>query len=250
MRALLGILFCVLATLAWAAHNETPVNPSASILGGIESIAATTNQWIDSISTSGVPHQSQPGFSNLSGSQTCAQRPALTGDVTAPSGSCTTTFANAPNGSTINDAILKPFVVSTSELDASNNTLATVSGLTITLAAGKTYNCHGHLSTTSSATAGLKVAINAAGGSLTATSSSFTAIAFNAATVDSNVTSTALGNLTNSALVVTDVLLDGAIVVNAGGTINVQAAQSVTTSGSSNTAKVFINSTFSCVRVN
>jgi hypothetical protein len=46
-------------------------NPSASTLGGIESIAAIAHQWIDSISTSGVPHQSQPATSDLS-------------DVTAP----------------------------------------------------------------------------------------------------------------------------------------------------------------------
>jgi len=46
-------------------------NPSATTLGGIESIVATAHQWIDSISTSGLPHQSQPATSDLS-------------DVTAP----------------------------------------------------------------------------------------------------------------------------------------------------------------------
>jgi hypothetical protein len=51
--------------------NPIPANPSASTLGGIESIAAIAHQWIDSISTSGVPHQSQPATSDLS-------------DVTAP----------------------------------------------------------------------------------------------------------------------------------------------------------------------
>jgi hypothetical protein len=43
-----------------------PPNPSASALGGIESIAPTAHQWIDSISTSGVPHQSQPATTDLS----------------------------------------------------------------------------------------------------------------------------------------------------------------------------------------
>jgi len=42
-------------------------NPTASTLGGIQSTAAVTNQWIDSISTAGVPHLSQPAFSNISG---------------------------------------------------------------------------------------------------------------------------------------------------------------------------------------
>jgi hypothetical protein len=48
-----------------------PPNPTASTLGGIESIAAIAHQWVDSISTSGVTHQSQPATSDLS-------------DVTAP----------------------------------------------------------------------------------------------------------------------------------------------------------------------
>lgn len=42
-------------------------NPSASTLGGIQSAAAVSNQWIASISTSGVPALSQPAFSNISG---------------------------------------------------------------------------------------------------------------------------------------------------------------------------------------
>jgi hypothetical protein len=46
-------------------------NPSASTLGGIESIVALAHNWIASIDTSGVPHQSQPATSDLS-------------DVTAP----------------------------------------------------------------------------------------------------------------------------------------------------------------------
>jgi hypothetical protein len=47
-----------------------PPNPTASTLGGIESIAAVAHQWIDSISTAGAPHQSQPAFSDLSGTPT------------------------------------------------------------------------------------------------------------------------------------------------------------------------------------
>lgn len=43
-------------------------NPSASTLGGIESFAAVSNQWIRSISTAGVPSSSQPNFTDLAGS--------------------------------------------------------------------------------------------------------------------------------------------------------------------------------------
>jgi hypothetical protein len=46
-------------------------NPSASTLGGIESMAALAHNWIAAIDTSGVPHQSQPATTDLS-------------DVTAP----------------------------------------------------------------------------------------------------------------------------------------------------------------------
>lgn len=64
--------------------------PTASALGGIQSITSASNNWISYIDTSGVPHQSQPAFSNLTGSATCAQLPALTGDTTSSAGTCAT----------------------------------------------------------------------------------------------------------------------------------------------------------------
>lgn len=48
-------------------------NPSASTLGGVESALAVTHQWINSISTSGVPALSQPAFTDISGVCTIAQ---------------------------------------------------------------------------------------------------------------------------------------------------------------------------------
>ena len=42
-------------------------NPSASTLGGVQSAAAVSHQWINSISTSGVPQLSQPAFTDISG---------------------------------------------------------------------------------------------------------------------------------------------------------------------------------------
>jgi len=52
-------------------------NPSASTLGGVESLALTTSQWINSISTSGVPVASQPAFTDISGQATLAQFPNI-----------------------------------------------------------------------------------------------------------------------------------------------------------------------------
>lgn len=40
--------------------------PSASTLGGIQSIVSLAHNWIAYIDTSGVPHQAQPAFSDLS----------------------------------------------------------------------------------------------------------------------------------------------------------------------------------------
>ena len=57
-----------------ASAGQLP-NPSSSTLGGIESFAAITHQWIRSISTSGVPAASQPDFSDLTGSVAASQLP-------------------------------------------------------------------------------------------------------------------------------------------------------------------------------
>jgi hypothetical protein len=51
-------------------------NPSASTLGGIQSITSLAHNWIASISTLGVPVQAQPAFTDISGTATAAQVPA------------------------------------------------------------------------------------------------------------------------------------------------------------------------------
>jgi hypothetical protein len=57
-------------------------NPSATTLGGVESIAAVAHNFLTSISTSGVPTQAQPAFTDISGQATTAQLPTLTsGDI-------------------------------------------------------------------------------------------------------------------------------------------------------------------------
>jgi hypothetical protein len=59
-------------------------NPSASTLGGIESYLAVNHQWINAISTSGVPASTQPACGDLSNAAT----------------SCSTDATNASNIST------------------------------------------------------------------------------------------------------------------------------------------------------
>lgn len=41
--------------------------PTSTTIGGVRSIAPVAHEWIDSISTSGVPHLSQPAYSDLTG---------------------------------------------------------------------------------------------------------------------------------------------------------------------------------------
>lgn len=50
-------------------------NPSSSSLGGVQSIASVSHDWIFYIDTSGVPHLSQPGFTDISGRATSSQVP-------------------------------------------------------------------------------------------------------------------------------------------------------------------------------
>lgn len=48
-------------------------NPSSSTLGGVQSIAVVANNFLTGISTSGVPTQAQPTFSNISGTLPTSQ---------------------------------------------------------------------------------------------------------------------------------------------------------------------------------
>jgi hypothetical protein len=148
----------------------------------------------------------------------------------------------------VNDPINSGFKVSTSTLTKTSDTaLATIPGLSVALTAGKTYYIQGHLTGSSGAVGGIKLAMVASGG-LTATSISVSAAVYNSSSAGGIGTSVALDSLMYGGNVIfTDIYIDGAIVVNAGGTINLQAAQ--TTSDGTPTV-VLLNSTFSCVRVN
>lgn len=171
-----------------------------------------------------------------------------TTDPGAANLSVTGSVAAAASGSNLGDQIRPNYVTCTTQLDkTSNTTLATATGLTVTLVAGKTYAVEGWLSTTAGASGGLKIALVAAA-SLSATSCRFQALAFNGTTLVANTTVTALGsNIVANTAVITDVYIKGSIVVNAGGTINVQMAQNVSNGTPSS---IFAGSDFSAVRIN
>jgi hypothetical protein len=76
-----------------ATASQIPT-PTASTLGGIESITSLAHNWIAYIDTSGVPHQSQPSFTDISGAASTAQIPA----APLASGSSTGNTLTAPYG--------------------------------------------------------------------------------------------------------------------------------------------------------
>lgn len=137
-------------------------------------------------------------------------------------------------------------VYSTAQVDVtSSTTLVTVTGLTRTLAAGKVYQCSGHLYGTAGGSGGVKVAL-VADSTLTATSSRFTGLLYNGTTLSTNTSTTSLGNLAANTAAFTDLYIEGIIVVNVGGVLSVQAAQNA----SNGTAtSVYANSDFGCIRL-
>lgn len=80
----------VAAAPAWDTLTGSDLpNPSASTLGGIQSLAAVAHKWINTISTSGVPSATQPAFSDISGSIANTQCTAPTVQVFTTSGAGT-----------------------------------------------------------------------------------------------------------------------------------------------------------------
>lgn len=69
-------------------------NPTASTLGGVESIAASPHNWINSISTSGVPSLSQPAASDLSNGVTGSGSVVLSAGTLAITTGKTATVSN------------------------------------------------------------------------------------------------------------------------------------------------------------
>ena len=74
--------------------------PTATTLGGVQSIAPVTSEWVSGISTSGVPTLSQPYFFNLGGSLGPTQFPAVTGDTQIAAGTTVSTTSKI-NGTSV-----------------------------------------------------------------------------------------------------------------------------------------------------
>lgn len=115
----------------------------------------------------------------------------------------------------------------TSQFDKTDTTLADITGLSVTVTAGKTYAFRATLPITASAGGGHKVAI---GGTATATAIIYQTISINNASAGALVVAdrhTALGGASGEASGATEIscTLEGTITVSAGGTLTVQFAQ-------------------------
>jgi hypothetical protein len=113
------------------------------------------------------------------------------------------------------------------DFDTGNSTtLANITGLSVTLAAGRTYSFVAELYTTSDVAAGVKFAI---GGTATATAIVYEAIVHNAGVLVAQTRATALATEVGAvtAVTVAKCTITGTITVNAAGTLTVQMAQNV-----------------------
>jgi hypothetical protein len=117
-------------------------NPSATTLGGIQSLAAVASNWINAISTSGVPSATQPAFSDLSGSIAAGQIPAAIITPGMQANATASTLRGNPTGSaaTLSDITLGPALsFNVSELRSRTPIwLATSAGTALTASAALT----------------------------------------------------------------------------------------------------------------
>lgn len=83
-------------TSVWADSTSKTfkaINDAGTLSTTVIADTGASNNFLTAISAGGVISKAQPAFSNLSGSATCAQLPAFTGDVTTSAGSCAHTLA-------------------------------------------------------------------------------------------------------------------------------------------------------------
>lgn len=88
-------------------------NPSSSTIGGVQSAAAVTSNWINSISTSGVPSLSQPAFTDISGTALVTQGGTGTTSNTA--------YAPIVGGTTSTGALQSVSLISSTSLPLVSN---------------------------------------------------------------------------------------------------------------------------------
>lgn len=74
--------------------NLAVKNDAGIVNHGVRTTTCGGSNWVNSIVDNGLVSCTQPAFTDVSGSATCAQLPAFTGDITKASGSCATVDTN------------------------------------------------------------------------------------------------------------------------------------------------------------
>jgi hypothetical protein len=74
-------------------NSQVPA-PTTSALGGVQAVSPVAHEWIDSINSSGVPHSSQPAFTDVSGQIAGGQLPSTGLSVTITTAKLTTLGSN------------------------------------------------------------------------------------------------------------------------------------------------------------
>jgi hypothetical protein len=250
--------------------NNVTFNPSQSAVGdgfynaaaghqvnvsiNASSVGAFTSTGANSLAI-GATTPSTGAFTTLSCKPTIAINGATSGAITlavpATAGTFTATFPSATGTVAIspNTTLFQPDIyVSTSAQTANTNViLANIPGLAATVVIG-TYKFRVVLpSTVASGTGGINYAFNytnsAALSSLEATGMGYTA---SAVAVQHTTTTTTQTSLFTQAAVVLMTIIEGVMVVSAGGTVSVQMCQN--TSNGSNSVTL-INSSFTLTRI-
>ena len=151
--------------------------------------------------------------------------------LTGPASSGTAaTLANAEtlSNKTLVDVINQDTVTNPAAFNTITTTVATVTGLSVALTAAGTYAINGQLTCTSVNSNGLKVQLHSA--SATLTSANIQGLNWNGTTLNASTNVTALdADLSNFAHTCTLLQFAGTMVVNAAGTLNLQAAQNTLT---------------------
>ncbi len=131
------------------------------------------------------------------------------------------------------------------QFDKTNDTLANVTDLSVSVVTGKTYAFRAVLFTTSNVAAGVKAAI---AGTCTATAINYEGLTIDAAVIAAQSRTTTKGNAVGAVTAVTVAMIriEGSIVVNAAGTLVVQFAQNVINAAASS---VLVGSTFEVVQI-
>jgi hypothetical protein len=150
-----GALIAAVATSSSATDLTTgtlpaarlPV-PTASTLGGVQSKTCSASQWLNEITTSGVPNCAQPNFTDVAGTAALAQIPAFSGLSAASAAADADTFPTSQGAGNLKQTLaaiktwIKGWVVKADVAlgNVDNTSDATKWSATKTLL-NTTYNC-------------------------------------------------------------------------------------------------------------